>query len=62
MKGRELVKKEETSKKTYAIAAVALTTASALLISPWMLILGIPVSLVFVYQWFRFRAINGLRF
>lgn len=62
MRRTELTKKN-AKKKGYAALGSATTTALlCLMMSPWLLTVGGPLTLWLTYRWFRYRAEWGIRF
>ncbi len=62
MRRTELTK-QSAKKKGYAAAGSAATTALlCLIMSPYILMAGGPLTLLLTYRWLRYRAEWGLRF
>ena len=62
MKRTELTKKTAANKGYAALGAAAVTVLFAWLMTPWILILGAPVTAWMTFRWFQYRAKWGLRF
>ncbi len=61
MKRTDLTKK--TAKyKGYVALGTATMTALFCLLSPYFLVLGVPLTAFFTYRWLQYRAKWGLRF
>lgn len=61
MKRTELTKKTARNKGLAALGA-AVTTGLFCYLSFFFLIVGLPITIAFTYQWLRYRAEWGLRF
>ena len=61
MKRTELTKKTARY-KGFAALGSTLATALLCLLTPYFLILGVPVTLFLTYRWLQYRAKWGLRF
>ncbi len=62
MKRTELTKKTAANKGFAALGAATVSILLAWLLTPFMLIIGAPVTAWMTYRWFQYRAKWGLRF
>lgn len=62
MRRRELTKKTAKKKGYAALGSAGATVALWLVISPWILLAGGPVTAWLTYRWLRYRAEWGIRF
>jgi hypothetical protein len=61
MQRTELTKKTAQKKGIVALGAGS-ATALLMMLTPYFLIPGLPITLFFIYRWLQFRAKWGLRF
>lgn len=62
MRRTELTKQTAKQKGYAALGSATATILLSLLLTPYMLAAGGPVTLWLVYRWFQYRAQWGLRF
>ena len=61
MSRTELTKRTARYKGMTALGSLGVTLLLALL-TPYFLVLGVPVTLLLTYRWLRYRAEWGMRF
>lgn len=62
MRRTELTKKTARNKGYAALGSATATLFLCFLLTPWLAIMGVPVTAFLVYRWFQYRAQWGLRF
>lgn len=62
MRRTELTKKTARNKGYAALGSGAMTVLLMFLLTPYFLVIGLPVTGVLTYRWFQYRAKWGLRF
>lgn len=62
MRRTELTKQNAKKKGYTALGSAATTAVLCLVMSPYIVLAGGPVTLWLTYRWFRYRAKWGLRF
>ena len=62
MQRTELTKKTAKYKGFAALGSATATTLFALFLTPYFLVLGVPVTAFLTFRWLQYRAKWGLRF
>lgn len=62
MQRTEMMKKTAQNKGLAALGSGAATALAAGLMTPWLLLLGAPITLLLIFRWLQYRAKWGMRF
>ncbi len=62
MRRTELTKQTAKTKGYTALASATATLLLSMLLTPYLLLAGGPITLYLAYRWFQYRAEWGLRF
>lgn len=62
MSRTSLTRQKARGKGLKSAGALAATIFLAIWMTPWIVVLGLPVTGYFTYDWLKFRGVHGLRF
>lgn len=62
MQRTDMMKKTARNKGMAALGSAGATALAAGVLTPWLLLLGVPVTLILIVRWLQYRAKWGMRF